>query len=264
MNLATPYEGAAVFCSTAVEPIVFQNSVNVINKSSSTLISTGDQSRIWSDMPMGSEGRRWEGLTGDEFSDLGAYSPNANITMISTGDGTKMCGGLNSITASFGSESNVSIDYVNLLLGNDEFVDDDNGFNKNCLGLTTGKGSTIQTGKEVAESVLISSGENSSIDDGGANNICISTGDNVDISTTNKEAKSTIFVTKESAEIASNNEALIFAKTSPKRFKVGKNSAVAIAWNDGSRERISVFYEGEGGLEADVSYRFENGNLIKL
>lgn len=40
----------------------------------------------------------------------------------------------------------------------------------------------------------------------------------------------------------------------PEYIEFLKGGAVAIGWNDGIRQRISVFYEGENGIEAGVKY----------
>lgn len=265
-TLNAPYEGASIYSSEDNDPVIFQNKIDLVYKSPSPLIVTGERSRIFVDTPMNSPGERLIGGFSDGWDSNGeTYYPLENITVVGVGDKTTIQATAKSTTATFGYDSNIIIGYDSFLLDEEsEFIDPRNLPNTECFGLSVGPNSNIKVEPTVADSVLISHGENSSIDDEGMNNICIGTGDDADIYLSNKKSKSTVFATKGTSHINSECETILFAKTSPRDFRVGKNSVVAIAWNDGTRERISVFYEGEGDLEVDVSYRFENGSLIKL
>lgn len=60
-------------------------------------------------------------------------------------------------------------------------------------------------------------------------------------------------------------ETVGFCAHNPVSVTLREGGAVAIGWNDGTRERVSVFYEGENGIEADVEYTMNvQGQLVKI
>ena len=47
------------------------------------------------------------------------------------------------------------------------------------------------------------------------------------------------------------------------RVKAGQSGCFALAWHDGTRNRIVVGYVGEDGIKADTWYRVEDGKLVE-
>lgn len=73
-----------------------------------------------------------------------------------------------------------------------------------------------------------------------------------------------IFVGGENNRVTVGEKAVGYCAAKPEYIEFLKGSAAAINWNDGTRERISVFYEGENGIEAGVKYIMNTrGQLIQ-
>lgn len=116
------------------------------------------------------------------------------------------------------------------------------------------------------DSVLASFGDNSRIesDDDKTVEYIFSGGEGSVIDSLNEESLTTLFIAKKAKSVEVSGEVVLMSKQSPEYFSVGKGSVVAIGWHDGSRNRISVFYEDKD-IQAGKKYRVdENGQAVEV
>lgn len=73
------------------------------------------------------------------------------------------------------------------------------------------------------------------------------------------------FIGGKDCSVETGTDSAFYCAYSPEEIVFNENSMAVIGWHDGTRERASVFYEGENGVKAGVKYTMDsNGQLIPL
>ncbi|WP_323115952.1 YdhT family protein [Klebsiella variicola] len=154
-----------------------------------------------------------------------------------------------------------------------ELIDDKRVKVKDSILVSLGEQNSIQTVGENCGLVSLGMGSDITLNDSYRKEssesvkYLFSAGMNSDISGYEQEQilpSMPIFVAQKARKVDTNSEVALFAEQSPESFRVGKNSVVAIGWHDGSRQRISVFYEGED-IQAGKCYRInDTGQAVEV
>ncbi|WP_195433099.1 hypothetical protein [Morganella morganii] len=268
---------------------------SVCKANNTTLVHTGYNSLIYNDFPLTTAS--YSGQLSDYGPDWdtdGKFLPANSNVLITTGTGGSIITGVNDSDLptrffSLGDKSIMQLSDTYSFLDQNPAGTSDHIYRFPVKAVIDGYCSVMESGYGgdsrviPSNSVLISLGEKNELNNAGVDSIVASFGDNSAIRCNSyatseyifaggkntvvkaDEDDSVVFVAQKARSIDISGEAVLMAKETPEYFCVGENSAIAIGWHDGIRERIAVFYEGENGVKAGVKYTMDsNGQLIPL
>lgn len=266
----------------------------------SSLVLTGDQCRIYNDMPLPTNSYGKSETDNNiynyrsDWTEEGKFLPTSNNKLITTGYKSEIFSGINYEDPRIASRFYVLGDESELVTATEYFNVDappvgsnEHTYEFSIYAVIDGVGSKVtkQEGEHKSTaSRIVSVGEENEIDNPGKDSVLAIFGDgstviNDEINTAKyifsgskqgtvksftEEMNTPILIANKAKSIEVSGEALILATESPERFTVGKNSVVAVGWKDGIRQRVAVFYEGQD-IDAGKFYRVdENGKAVEV
>lgn len=120
------------------------------------------------------------------------------------------------------------------------------------------------------QNTAIVTGDNCRVNLAGSGGKVLSTGDNSKIVIGDSYfapgiSAGTGFIGGKNNTLYAGNDATLYCDHSPAEIMLAEKAMAVIGWHDGLRKRVSVFYEGENGVEADVKYTMNaQGQLVRI